>query len=67
MPEPEDEVERIIAAAIDLPAKGDSVKLARMILEQLWEAGYELTRRTDKIPIRHNPGDNAASPPYTAE
>lgn len=52
MPEPEDDVERVIEAAIWRRAKGDPAALARTILEELWEAGYEVTRRPDVIPIK---------------
>jgi hypothetical protein len=57
----EDDVERAIVAAIQQHVKGDPAPLARAILETLWEAGYEVTRRPDMIPIRRNPGDDHAN------
>ncbi len=63
----EDEIERIIAACIDRHSKGDPAALARTILQELWEAGYDVTRRPDMIPILRNPGEDTASSPYTAE
>jgi hypothetical protein len=56
MPEPEDNVERVIAAAVRPHSKRDPAALARVILEELWEAGYEVTPRHDVIPIRRNLG-----------
>jgi hypothetical protein len=56
MPEPEDDVERLIIAAISRHSRDDPTALARAILEMLWEAGYDVTRRPDVIPIRRNPG-----------
>jgi hypothetical protein len=55
MPEPEDEIERVIEAAIWRRAQGDPAALARAILEALWEAGYDVTRRPDMIPVGRNP------------
>jgi hypothetical protein len=55
MPEPEDEVERVLEAAIWRCPKGDLAALARAVLEELWEAGYDVTRRSDVIPMRRNP------------
>jgi hypothetical protein len=52
----EDAVERLIAGTIRQHSRGDPVALARAILEALWEAGYDVTRRPDLIPIRRNPG-----------
>ncbi len=48
MPEPEPE--QIIAAAIELHAKGDPAALAVAIIERLWEAGYEIRPRPDPDP-----------------
>jgi hypothetical protein len=48
------EVERVIAVAIYRHAKGDINALARNIIADLREAGYEI-RRADAIPIRRNP------------
>jgi hypothetical protein len=55
MPEPEDDVERLIVAAISRHAQSDPARVAWAILETLWEAGYDVTRRPDMIPIRRNP------------
>jgi hypothetical protein len=63
----ENGVERVIVAAIWQHSKGDPATLARMIVEELWEAGYDVTRRPDMIPIRYNSGESAAYSPYTAE
>ena len=52
MPEPLHEPERIIAAAIERHARGDLAALARAILNELWEAGFELRLRPDVIPIK---------------
>jgi hypothetical protein len=49
------EVERVIAVAIYRYAKSDVDALARNIIADLREAGYEI-RRTNAIPIRRNPG-----------
>jgi hypothetical protein len=49
-----DEIERIIAAALERHAS-DPATLATVIIEQLWDAGYEITRRLDSIPIKLNP------------
>jgi hypothetical protein len=59
---PEDEVERVIEAAIRRHPAGNIAVLKRAILEALWEAGYDVTHRPDMIPIRNNPGEGAASP-----
>jgi hypothetical protein len=67
MGKPENDVERVIVAAIWQHSRGDPAALARMIIEELWEAGYDVTRRLDMIPIRYNSGENATSFPYTAE
>lgn len=67
MPEPEDDVERIIEAAIRRHSAGAAAMLRHAILESLWTAGYDVTRRPDMIPIRRNPGRDAASSLYTAE
>jgi hypothetical protein len=47
MPGLEDEIERIIAACIDRHSKGDPAALVRAVLEELWEAGYDVTRRPE--------------------
>jgi hypothetical protein len=62
----EEEIDQVIAASIGRHSKADLAALARAILEDLWEACYDVTRQPDMIPIRRNPGENAASP-YTAE
>jgi hypothetical protein len=54
--------ERIVARAIELHAKGDPDALARAILNELWEAGYDVR----PMPIRHNPTIPAESA-YTAQ
>jgi hypothetical protein len=54
MPESDDDVERIITAAVWPHSKSDPAALARVILEDLWEAGYEVTARHDVIPIRRH-------------
>jgi len=51
---PEDEMERIVAAAIERHVKGDPVRLARAIIEQLWEAGFDLRLRLDAGAIVQN-------------
>ena len=61
MTQPTDDVERVIFDAIWRHSKGDPEALARAILESLWEAGYDVTRRPDMIPIRRNPGEDRAS------
>ena len=55
MPEPEGDIERIIEAAIWGRSKGDPAALARAILEDLWDAGYDVTHRPDVVPTRSNP------------
>ena len=57
MTTPEDEAEGIIEAAIRRHSPVDAAALMRAILESLWDAGYEVTRRPDMIPIVHNPGE----------
>jgi hypothetical protein len=61
MPEPPDDVERVIAACIAACVEQNAGRgpdgLARAILDSLWEAGYEVTRRPDMIPIRSNSGE----------
>ena len=52
MSEPLDEPERISAAVIERYARGDPIALARAILNELWEAGYDVRARPDMIPIR---------------
>jgi hypothetical protein len=44
---PEYHPERIIVAVIKRYAKRDSAALARAILDELWEAGYDLRPRPD--------------------
>ena len=56
MPEPEDDVERVITAAVSPHSKSDPAALARLILEELWAAGYDVTPRHHVIPIRRNSG-----------
>ena len=56
MPKPADDIERIIVAAIERRSKRDPAALARAVLEELWEAGYDVTCRSDMIPVRLNPG-----------
>jgi len=57
MAEPRDEleIERVIVAAIYRHARGNVIYLARAIVADLREAGFEI-RRADAIPIRRNPG-----------
>jgi hypothetical protein len=45
MPEPLDEPERIIAEVIERHARSDVAALARAILNELWEAGYDVRLR----------------------
>jgi hypothetical protein len=66
MPEPKDDVEQVIFNTLCRRSKGDPEALARAILESLWEAGYDVTRLPDMIPIRANPGEAPASP-YAVE
>jgi hypothetical protein len=54
-PQEESEVERVIVAAIYRHARGNVIYLARAIVADLREAGFEI-RRADAIPIRRNPG-----------
>jgi hypothetical protein len=61
MPEPEDEIEQIIEAAIRRYSPGEPAPVRRAILESLWDAGYDVTRRPDVIPIRRNPGEDHAN------
>ena len=61
MPEPEDDVERVIVACIERRVKANPPSLTRAILETLWNAGYGVTRRPDMIPIRRNPGEDCAN------
>jgi len=51
MPDPLDDPEQIIAAAIERHSHGDVASLAGAILNELWEAGYEVRPRPDAIPI----------------
>ena len=53
---PEDDVERIIVSCLERHPTSGAAALARAILETLWEAGYDVTRRSDLIPIRRNSG-----------
>jgi hypothetical protein len=57
---PEDEIERLVASCIDRHAQSDPARVARAILEELWEAGYDVIRRPDVIPIRRNHGEDRA-------
>jgi hypothetical protein len=57
---PEDEIERLVAAALERHAKDGPARIARAILEELWEAGYDVVRRPNIIPIRRNPGEDHA-------
>lgn len=61
MPEPQDDAEQVIATAFCGRLKGDPETFARAILESLWEAGYDVTRRPDMISIRRNLGENRAN------
>jgi hypothetical protein len=61
MKNPEDDIERAIVAAIQRHSRDNPAALTRAILEALWKAGYEVTRRPDLIPIRRNPGEDRAS------
>ena len=56
MAEPRDgvEIERVIAVAIYRHSPDDIEALARAIVADLREAGFEI-RRADAIPIRRNP------------
>jgi hypothetical protein len=58
MPEPEGDVERLIASCVERQAQSDPARMTRAILETLWEAGYDVTRRPDMIPIQRNPGED---------
>jgi hypothetical protein len=42
MPEPEEEVERIIEAVIKRYSAGNPAMLRQAIVESLWNAGYEI-------------------------
>lgn len=44
---PDYDPERVITAAIERYAKGDPAALAQMILNDLWEAGYDVRPRPD--------------------
>lgn len=55
-----DKIERIIAAALERHAS-DPATLATVIIERLWDAGYEVRPRPDLIPIRPNPALPAES------
>ena len=50
--EPEDYVERLIATCIERHSNSGPDALARIILKMLWEAGYDVMRRPDVIPVR---------------
>ena len=52
MPEPLDDPERIIAAAIERHSRGDVPALAATIVNELWQAGCEIRQRPDVIPIK---------------
>jgi hypothetical protein len=60
MTKPKDDVERLIAACAQRNVGRGPETLARAILEGLWEAGYDVTRRPDMIPIRRSPGEDGA-------
>lgn len=50
-PVPEDDPESIIAIAVKRHVKGDPEALAQALMEQLWEAGFDIRPRTDLVPI----------------
>lgn len=56
MPDPDPEV--VILAAIERHSRGDPAALARMILSELWAAGYDVTIRSDA---------HDAGPPHYSE
>ena len=47
-----DKPERIIAAAIERHARGDVPALAAAIVNELWEAEFEIRLRPEMIPIK---------------
>jgi hypothetical protein len=49
MPDPRDDPEQIIAAAIERCAGGDIAALACAIIEELWEAGFDVRPRLYEI------------------
>ena len=55
MAEPGDEPERIIAVAIERHGKGDPAALAREIVVELRNAGFEIRANPDMIPIKGTP------------
>jgi hypothetical protein len=56
----EDDIERIIDAALTRRSGANPAALRRTILEFLWDAGYDVTHRPDMIPIVRNPGEDRA-------
>jgi hypothetical protein len=52
--EPEDYVERLITTCVERHSNSGPDALARIILEMLWEAGYDVMRRPDVIPVRRD-------------
>jgi hypothetical protein len=57
MPARLDEPERIFAAAIERHARGDVAALAPAILNELWEAGYDVTCRHDAAVSHYSEAD----------
>lgn len=58
-----DEDQAIIATmtrSIFTHARGDPAALARNIIADLAEAGYEVRKREEPIPIKRNPGEGEA-------
>jgi hypothetical protein len=53
-PNQESEVERVIIAAIHRHSRGNVIYLARAIVTDLREAGFEV-RRSSTTPTRRNP------------
>ena len=49
MPEPEDEIEQIIANVIERHGATDPMRTMRAIIEGLWEAGYEIRPKPDIV------------------
>jgi len=47
--------DRIIAETIARRKTADPIGLTIVIVERLWDAGYEIAPRPDLIPIRYNP------------
>lgn len=59
-----DDPEKIIADTVARSARGTPNRIARAILDELWNAGYEIVPKRNLIPIRHNPGEGPAPSPY---